>query len=334
MTPPGSDRARKIGEFEAIARYFAPLAKDVPGAHSLAEDAASLSLAAAHELVVTTDALVEGVHFLADDPPDLVARKALRVNLSDLAGKGAVPRWYLLDAVLPRRIGEPWIAAFASGLAADQAEFAVVLVGGDMASTPGPLTLAITALGEVPAGRMLRRSGARAGDVIFHSGTIGDGALGLRVRRGELAFLDASARDFLARRYRLPEPRVALGPRLVGVASAALDVSDGLVADLGHICTTSGLGAVIEEARVNLSPAAKAALAYDPEAMASVLGGGDDYEILFTAPAPSKPKLAALAAALGVPMTAIGEMRPGQGVTVLGPDGRRRAVERGGWTHF
>jgi thiamine-monophosphate kinase len=325
---------KRSGEFERIARYFAPLASGVPGALGLRDDAAFLEVPEGHELVAKTDAIVAGVHFLPDDPPDLVARKALRVNLSDLASKGAVPRWYLLDAAFPKDTDDAWIAAFARGLAKDQAEFDVHLVGGDTVATPGAATFAVTALGLVKATWGLKRSGAHVGDNVYITGTIGDGALGLLVRRGEIGFLRPKLRDYLVDRYRLPRPRVALGRHLVGVATAALDVSDGVVADLGHLCAASGRAGVIEEALVPLSPAAQAVLAEKPELIERVLTGGDDYEILFTAPATAGTVLEHLAREYKTPVTRIGRIESGKGVAVLDKAGQRRSFERGGWTHF
>jgi thiamine-monophosphate kinase len=327
------------GEFELIARYFAPLARGFPGAYGLLDDAAVIAPPPGHELVAKTDAIVGGVHFLHDDPPDLIARKALRVNLSDLAAKGAVPRAYMLDIMLPKTVTEEWIAAFAHGLAEDQNEYGVHLIGGDTDSTPGPVTIAIMAFGDVATGRMLRRSGARAGDTVFVTGTIGDAALGLTVLRGKLAHLDTKAANFLVDRYRLPRPRVTLGPRLIGLASAALDVSDGLLADLRHLCEASELAAVIEAPRVPLSTAVRAALATNSGHITTVLTGGDDYEILFTAPPAALDELIELSQTLDVPITAIGRMQsPSTGektrITVLDESGEPLIFDRGGWTHF
>jgi len=327
------------GEFELIARYFAPLAKGFPGAFGLLDDAAVIAPPPGHELVAKTDAIVGGVHFLLDDPPDLIARKALRVNLSDLAAKGAIPRAYLLDILLPKTVTEEWIASFARGLAQDQDTYRVHLIGGDTDSTPGPVTIAIMAFGDVATGRMLRRGGARAGDTVFVTGTIGDAALGLTVLRGKLTHLDTKVASFLVDRYRLPRPRVTLGPRLIGLASAALDVSDGLLADLRHLCEASGLAAVIEAPRVPLSTAVRAALATDSEHITTVLTGGDDYEILFTAPSAALDELTGLSQTLDVPITAIGRMEsPSLGkktqITVLDESGEPLTFDRSGWTHF
>jgi thiamine-monophosphate kinase len=323
-------------EFDLIARYFAPLAEGRAGAEGLTDDAAFLTLDPDQELVVTADAVVAGVHFLEQDPPALVARKALRVNLSDLAAKGARPLAYFMTAAFPPGIDEAWLADFCAGLAADQAEFGIALMGGDTTSTPGPLTLSITALGQVPRGRALKRRAATVGDAVVVSGTLGDAALGLLALRGGFAGLAAAERQHLIDRYHLPRPRTGLGPMLAeaGLAHAAIDVSDGLVADLGHICETSGLGAEIETGRVPLSAAAAAALSGQPELMARILTGGDDYEILFTVPAGNLDAVADLGRRLGLPLTVIGRMTRGSGVRVVGTDGAEIALDSAGYRHF
>ncbi len=324
------------GEFELIARYFAPLAEAAPGAQGLLNDAAVFDPARADSLVLTLDTMVEGVHFLAEDPPGLIGRKLLRVNLSDLAAMGARPRGYLLATAFPKDLDEAWIAAFAAGLAEDQAIFGIALYGGDTVSTPGPLTLSLTAFGEVPQGRALSRAGARARDLVYVSGTIGDGALGLRVLRGEYPALSAEERAALAARYQLPEPRLALGEALAaqGLASAALDVSDGLVGDLGHIAQASGVAAEIEAGAVPLSPAARAALSSDPALLPGLLSGGDDYELLFSAAPERAGELADLAQALDLPLAPIGRLVAGSGVRVLDQKGREMGLSEAGWRHF
>ncbi|MEQ8700593.1 MAG: thiamine-phosphate kinase, partial [Bauldia litoralis] len=211
-----------VGEFEIIARYFAPLAAGHAGAFGLSDDAAVVRPAEGCEFVVTNDALVERVHYRSDDPPRDIARKALRVNLSDLAAMGAVPRFYNLALALSPAIDEDWLAGFAGGLAEDQDRFGLCLIGGDTVSTPGPMMVAVTAMGEVPVGRALRRGGARDGDRIFVSGTIGDAGAGLGILAGRIAVGDAD-RARLVERYRVPSPRTALGPALVGLAHAAID---------------------------------------------------------------------------------------------------------------
>ena len=336
---PMKQTANLPGEFELIGRYFAPLARGFPGAFGLLDDAAVIAPLPGHELVAKTDAIVGGVHFLHDDPPDLIARKGLRANLSDLAAKGAVARAYMLDIMLPKTITEEWIAAFARGLAEDQHEYGVHLIGGDTDSTPGPVAVVIMAFGDVETGRMLPRGGARAGDTVFVTGAIGDAALGLAVLRGDLRIADTNAAHFLVDRYRLPLPRVSLGPRLIGIANAAIDVSDGLLADLGHLCEASALAAVIEAPRVPLSSAVRAVVATDAWRITTVLTGGDDYEILFTAPAKAIDELAELSRTLEVPITGIGRMRsPSSGeqgqITVLDESGEPLILDRTGWTHF
>jgi thiamine-monophosphate kinase len=327
-------RPSRPGEFDLIARYFAPLAAGEAGAFGLTDDAAVLMPGPGMAVVATADAMVAGVHFLPDDPPDLIARKLLRVNLSDLAAMGARPRAYLLTTAFPEAIDEIWLAAFAEGLAADQAEFGIHLLGGDTVSTPGPLTLSLTALGEAVDGAVLRRAGARPGDTVYVTGTIGDAALGLDSLRGHLGGLGPRQAEYLAGRYRLPRPRTDCGPRLLGLAHAALDVSDGLVGDLGHICKESGVAAVIEAARVPTSEAADEALAADPDLLVRILTGGDDYELLFAAPPDAEAEIAALGAALNLPITPIGRCEPGQGVRAVDRDGAAlEGLGEGGWRH-
>ena len=327
----------RAGEFDLIARYFAPLAGDGRvRALGLTDDAALLVPRADSELVLTADALVAGVHFLPDDPPALVARKALRVNLSDLAAKGATPLAYLLCLSLPAETREAWVAGFAEGLAADQEAFAITLAGGDTTSTPGPLTIAITAIGEVASGAMLLRSGAKPGDEIWVSGTIGDAALGLRVLRdGAGAQLPAVLRDELADRYRLPRPRLALGMALAGSGVAAMDVSDGLVQDLGHVARLAGCRAIVDEDAIPFSTAAAALIAGDPTMRDVALAGGDDYELLVAAPPSQAPRLAAASRDADTPLRRIGRLvAGGEGVALRDREGRERRLARGGWTHF
>jgi thiamine-monophosphate kinase len=317
-------------EFALIARHFRPLAGE--GALDLSDDAALLDLPAGRQLVLAADAMVEGVHYLPDDPPETIGRKLLRVNLSDLAAMGAAPLGYLMTTVLQRGTSDDWIAGFARGLAEDQRDFGLTVLGGDTAATPGPTCLSLTILGTVVPGAVLRRAGARPGDDVWVSGTIGDGALGLRVLRGDIR---GDAGGYLARRYRLPEPRLALGQAIARLAHAGMDVSDGLVQDLGHLCRAAGCGAVVEAATVPLSPAAGACVAADPALLPVVLTGGDDYELLFAAPPGAAGALRDAALRAGVPVTRIGRMMVGQpAVAVLGPDGRPLALARGGWSHF
>ncbi|HTV89752.1 MAG TPA: thiamine-phosphate kinase, partial [Stellaceae bacterium] len=285
-------------------------------------------------LVVTVDAIVEGVHYLPNDLPDLVARKLLRVNLSDLAAKGARPLHYLLTTALPPRLGDDWVARFAAGLGEDQRQYGVALLGGDSVSTPGPAVLSLTAIGEVVAGAEIRRGGAKPGDRVWVSGTIGDAFLGLRVLRGSHPETAPADREFLAARFRLPEPRVRLGPRLSGIAHAMCDISDGLVADLGHICEASGVGATISLPAVPLSPAARRLAIGDPVLAASLATGGDDYELLFAAPPDAGGAIERLAAEMRLQITAIGTIETRAGVRVVDAAGALVPVASAGWTHF
>ncbi len=335
---------RSKNEFDLIARYFAPLASGEPGALGLIDDAAVLSIENGRRVVVTTDTLVAGVHFFPSDPPESIAAKILAVNLSDLAAMGALPLAYTLSMALPATwTGDElhlWLGSFVGGLSMMQAKMDVNLIGGDTVATPGPICLTVTALGSVRKGAELRRSGARPGDTIYVSGTIGDAALGLRALTGRLHDLTEEQRGSLIKRYRTPEPRVALGQKLVGVAHGVADVSDGLVADLEHICAASLLSATLQAARIPLSAAAEVAVSVDPDLLTSVLTGGDDYELVFTASPDSANAIEGISRVLGLPLTDIGRMeRPKSGdkrprVCVVGSDGRQLDLAHGGYQHF
>jgi thiamine-monophosphate kinase len=313
-------------EFRLIDRVFSP-ATD----HTLlagGDDAALLVPTPGTQLAISTDMLVEGVHFLPGTDAEALGHKVLAVNLSDLAAMGARPRWAFLAVSLPD-LDEPWCERFMAGFLALAGRFGVDLAGGD--TTRGPRNLCVTVVGECAPGAALRRDGARAGDDIHVSGVVGEAATGLQSRRRLLA-ADASDVEHCRRRLDRPEPRVSLGRALAGVAHAAIDVSDGLVADLGHICSRSGLGATLEWARLPHSSAMAALPA--PERMAAVLSGGDDYELIFTAPVTVREQVARIAADCGVPLTRIGRMGVGSGVSVLDHDGRALALDRGGFDHF
>jgi thiamine-monophosphate kinase len=314
-------------EFALIARHFAPLAG--PAALGLADDAALLDLPPGRQLVMAADAMVAGVHFLPDDPPGTIGRKLLRVNLSDLAAMGARPFGYLMTCGFAQGTGDDWIAAFAAGLAEDQKAFGITLLGGDTVVTPGPATFSLTILGTVAPGAALRRAGARLGDDVWVSGTIGDGALGLLALTGRLP-PDA----VLAERYRLPHPRLALGEALSGTAHAAMDVSDGLAQDLGHLARAAGCGAEIHADAVPLSDAARRALSADPALLPRILGGGDDYELLFAADPADAPRVLSAAAAARTPVTRIGCFLEGEGVSVLNAAGHPVVLSKAGYSHF
>ena len=320
-------------EFDLVRRLFAPLSRAAPGAFGLRNDGATVAPPAGATLVVSKDLMVAGVHYLPDEDPAAVARRLLRVNLSDLAAMGADALSYALGLALPRSLPASWIEGFADGLALDQARFGVVLIGGDMVAGEGPAVLSLTAFGTVPEGAALTRSGAAAGDDLYVSGTIGDAALGLRVARGGLRALAKVDRAFLAERFRLPSPRLALGRGLRRVASAALDVSDGLVADLAHLCAESGAAARVSADAVPLSAAATRALASPEIGIADLVAGGDDYELLFAAPPTRRGAVAALGRTLDLPLACIGALGSGSGVSVLDSAGRPLPLERAGYRH-
>jgi thiamine-monophosphate kinase len=324
-------------EERLIARYFRPLAKH-PGAFGLRDDAAALTPPPGSDLVLTADAIVGGVHFFPDDPPDAIAKKALRVNLSDLAAKGALPAGFLLTLSLPQ-IDDRWLEAFARGLGQDADAYACPLLGGDTDRTTGPVTVSIAAFGTLPQGTMVRRAGAKPGDRILATGSIGDAALGLILRRDAGAAqrwkLSDREREHLAERYLLPQPRNGLAETLRLHASAAMDVSDGLVGDLGKLCAASGVTAEIEIARVPLSDAAAKALAAEPGMLDTILTGGDDYEIV-CAMAPDKiAAFHAAATAAGVAVAEIGGMIEGNAPPrFLLAGGKVAAFKAASFSHF
>ena len=326
------------GEDRLIARHFRPLARH-PAAFGLADDAAAFPPPAGCDLVLKTDPIIAGVHFLADESGDAVARKALRVNLSDLAAKGAQPAGFLLALALPGDIGEAWLTAFAAALGEDAEAFGCPLLGGDTDRTPGPLTVSITAFGTLPHGTMVRRNGARAGDRVVVTGTIGDAALGLRLRRDPgLAArwtLDPTMAAHLVARYRIPQPRNAVAELVRRHASGAMDISDGFAGDLAKLTRASGVRAEIDLRRLPLSPGARAALAAEPGLLATIVGGGDDYEILCTvSPAELAPFVAAAAVA-GVPVTEVGHIAAGEGFPAYsGDSGQLQGLGRPSYSHF
>ena len=323
-------------EDRLIARHFAPLALD-PGAFGLTDDAAVITPPPGCDLVVTTDGVIAGVHFFPDDPPDKIARKVLRMNLSDLAAKGARPVGFLISVSLSANVDDAWIASFAAGLGDDAKLYGCPLLGGDTDRTPGPIAVSITAFGAVPHGAMVRRSTAKAGDCVVVTGTIGDSALGVRLRRdANLAQrwrLSDAMRAHLEQRYLLPEPRNAIAEAVLQHASSAMDVSDGLVGDLAKLCRASGVAAEIDVAHVPFSEAARAALTADPALIEIALSGGDDYEIVLTL---NPEKLAAFQAAAktaGVAVSEIGHIAAGQGASFI-RDGKPLTFARPSYSHF
>lgn len=332
MTTPQSPSA----EDSLIARYFKPIAAD-PGALGLVDDAAVLS-SSGEDIVVTTDAVVEGVHYLADDPPETIARKALRVNLSDLAAKGARPAGFVLTLAL-RSQEDAWLRPFADALGEDARNFVCPLLGGDTVSTPGPQMISITAFGRVPRGRMVGRTGARPGDRILVTGTIGDAALGLDVLKSGAAAAaltsDAAARKALVSRYRVPQPRNLLAQAVLDFATAAMDVSDGLAGDLTKLCAASGVSASVDVASVPLSAAAVGLLARNIICVETLLAGGDDYEVLCTVPSAQSDALIAAGRAVGVAVTAIGTIIEGhERPRFLDEQGQELSLARLSYSHF
>jgi len=330
VKPVRIDMVARSGEFDLIARHFAPIAQKSKAALSLLDDAALLSPPDGHEIVVTVDALVADVHFRSQDDPADIARKVMRVNLSDLAAMGAYPLGVLLTAGYNRDLSEDWIASFANGLGQDCATYDTPLLGGDTVGTPGPTFFSLTAFGAVPIGRAMRRDAAKPGDLIAVTGTLGDGALGLKVLQGNLIGLDAADSAYLSSRYLLPQPRLTIGRKCADAYGryAAMDISDGLAGDCRKICLASGVGMVFDKDLIPLSKAAMNAVNTDPALWASVLGGGDDYELLICADQ-------ADIKTLGNDVTVIGKVtdQPGQ-VDLIGADKKIVELADDGFDHF
>ncbi len=314
-------------EFDVIARHFTrPAANAVLG---VGDDCALVDVSNGMDLAVSVDTMVSGTHFFPDVDPENLGHKALAVNLSDIAAMGAMPYWAMLALTLPK-VDHDWLSAFAKGFFDLAQEFDVSLIGGD--TTRGPLTLTVTIMGEVPAGAALRRSGAKAGNDIWVSGHIGDAALAVAHRHGKLALTQSDYGEAVMRLYE-PTPRVGLGQALRGLATSAIDVSDGLLADLGHICALSGVGATVELGAIPLSPIGARHIASDAGRNA-IAAGGDDYELCFTANPNSRESIAELTRMLGVPLTRIGQVKRGKGVSLLGSDGKPVKIDGRGFDHF
>jgi len=314
-----------MDEFAIIERFFRPLARKTGGALGLQNDTAFFVPPKGQELVLTTDTLVEGVHFLSLENSETVAQRLLRVSLSDLAASGAKPIGYLLN-LTGGRVAPSWLKGFSKGLAADQHRFGVSLYGGDTTSGSRTLTLSLTAFGTAPAGKRLTRGGARPGDLICVSGVIGDGLLGLAAAK-------AKKKTQSLRRYHLPEPRLALGRALLGVASASIDVSDGLVADVGHILEASKVGATLFLDRVPLSREGRLYAKSRTRRLLALGTGGDDYELAFTIPRKNAGRLSFISERLKLPLSVIGEVRAGRDLSVV-HRGRAVPVKTSGYRHF
>jgi len=325
-----------VSETGIIERFFAPLAKNTPGAFDLQDDAGLIAPREGMELVLTTDMIVEGVHYLESATPRDIAYKALGVNVSDLCAKGADPSVYLLSIALSGAPDPAWLEGLREGFAEAQSDFGCTLLGGDTVHTPGPMALSITAAGFVPEGHMVHRSGARQGDHVYVTGTIGDAALGLKLLQGAGAdHLSAEQTEFLTRRYWRPQPRMAAISMVRAHANAAMDISDGLVGDFTKLCAASKLGGIINAADVPLSDAAAHWLAGEPERQGDILTGGDDYEVLMCVSEKNISAFESDCASSGLQISSIGCIASqSEGFRVLGEDGKTLKFDHPSYDHF
>lgn len=338
---PENDRQRtgaSGGEEALIAEFFAPLSEGFSGAYGLKDDCASIAAPAGHELIVTTDAVIAGVHFLPDDDPAAIGWKALAVNVSDLVAKGAAPLGYVMNLALPA-LDRSWLAAFSSGLQKAQSAFGCNLIGGDTDLTPGPLSVSITAFGTVPAGHMVQRGTAQAGDLVYVSGTIGDAALGLALRRdpqiATRSGLDSAARTYLETRLSRPQPPLGLVAALRACASAAMDVSDGLMKDFDRLCRTSSVAGRLDATLIPLSPPAHKVLSAEETTLADLMSGGEDYEVLATVSPAKAAEFEQLSYGAGIPVTGIGVVTTGPaGAVAIDAQGGIMSFGKLGWDHF
>lgn len=321
-------------EFDLISKVFAPLAGDGAPAYGLKNDTACFTPPEGCDLVFTKDLMIEDVHFPKDAAPFDLARRLMRVNLSDLAAAGATPVGYLLGIAATGHENEAWFQSFADGLKVDQDEFGLTLWGGDTTSGSKSLCLSLTAIGQVKKGEALMRIGAKAGDGIYVTGSIGDAALGLKVLLNTFEGASVENKNFLLERFNVPQPRTTVGQGLCGVASAAVDVSDGLLADVEHLAKASALMAVIQTKQLPLSAAVRACVEMDNDLCDDVLSGGDDYELVFTAPKGSERAILDLGWRTGVLITRIGHMEKGKGLSVLDLDGQAMNAVRKGYQHL
>ncbi len=324
-------------EFDLIDSYFSPLSNGYEEAYALKNDAALISEQPNKSTVVTMDTLIAGVHFFISDPAEDIARKCLRVNLSDLAAMGADARAYTLSIAYNDDLDSQWVKSFTSGLASDQQRFSIHLIGGDTVKTSGPLTITVTCFGAVPRHQCHRRNTAQPDQDIWVSGTLGDAAAGLKILNCEMNFENSELRQDLITRYRLPRPRMELGNRLLEqkISNTAMDVSDGLLADLTHITSSSKVGAVLYEEDLPFSKAFNALMVENKDLKTELaVTGGDDYELLFTANHQSREEIANLSNSLSLKLSRIGAIVEGEGISLLRKNGDTFSITRTGWKHF
>ena len=336
---PSGNPDERLGEFEIISKIFQPLTRGFKGAYNLKDDCASIALESHREFVISSDTLVAGVHFFPDDPPLSVGHKALAVNISDISSKGAKPYAYTLSIAIPQWVDECWLQSFADGLSESQSLYDIILIGGDTVSTPGPLTISITIFGKIDKNKMVKRFGAADEDFICVTGTIGDSYLGLQLllpgNKNRFEYLEDEDKEYLIKRYRYPEPRVTIAPWLIKYASSAMDISDGLVADANKLHTSTPISGTINISDIPLSRAAQKIIENEPDTIADLICGGDDYEILFTLPVRSRDLFFHDVKAAGLDVTSIGRVNSRMNeMSFVKSDGEKLILKATGYDHF
>ncbi|PPR77321.1 MAG: Thiamine-monophosphate kinase [Alphaproteobacteria bacterium MarineAlpha2_Bin1] len=322
---------KQKNEFEIISDFFSPLARD-KGSFGLSDDVAALSLEKDYEFIVSTDMLVSGVHFFSSDKPEDVASKCIRVNISDIISKGGIPKYYFLSIALPKEIDDKWLRSFTKSLGIEQKNFDIFLMGGDTVSTSGPLIVNIVCIGVVKNNHLIRRNGARPGDDIYVTGEIGSAKIGLEICKKNIT-VNSNLENYFIKKYRLPKPKKQLGPKLINIATSSIDISDGLISDLNHICLASNVKAEINYYLLPITDYVSELRIDENELKNILLNGGDDYEILFTANSENSSKIIDLSKSLKVDITKIGVIVDGEGIVVLNNESEKMDLILDGYKH-
>ena len=318
-------------EFEIISDFFSPLARD-KGSFGLSDDVAVLSKAKGYHFIVSTDMLISEVHFFSNDDPEDIASKCIRVNISDIVSKGAIPKYYFLSIALPKETDDKWIKSFTKSLKIEQKNFNISLMGGDTVSTTGPLTINIVCIGVIEKNKLIRRNGAMPGEDIYVTGEIGSAKIGLEILKKNI-IANSDLENYFIKKYRLPCPRNKLGPKLINLASSSIDISDGLISDLNHICLASNVKAEVNYSLLPVSNCISQLNLTENQLKNIILNGGDDYEIIFTSNSLNSTKIFDLSKFLEVNITKIGMIVQGEGIEVFDKESKKIDLILDGYKH-